>query len=38
MPNADEVIKWILVFDLVMLSFYLIKSVIAFEKQQKEKQ
>ena len=38
MPNADEIIDWILVLDLVILSFYLVKSVREFEKQQKEKQ
>jgi hypothetical protein len=36
MLNADETIKWILVIDLVIMSFYLIKSVREFEKQQKD--
>ena len=35
--NADEVMKWIVVLDLVIMSIFLVKTVRDFEKQQKEK-
>ena len=38
MPEASEAIKWILVLDLAMMSVYVIKLVMTFDKQQKDKQ
>ena len=37
MPDASEAIKWIMVIDLIMMSVYVIKLVMTFDKQQKDK-
>jgi hypothetical protein len=37
MPDASEAMKWILVLDLVIMSFYVIKLVSQIDKQQKDK-
>ena len=38
MLDNQEMIKWILVLDLAMMSIYVIKLVMTFDKQQKDKQ
>jgi hypothetical protein len=35
--NANEVMNWVLVIDLVIMSIFLVKTVRDFEKQQKDK-
>ena len=37
MPDAEEIIKWILVFDLLAMSISIIKLVNRIDKEQKEK-
>ena len=38
MPDAAEVVNWILVLDLIIMSFYVIKLVSQIDNQQKDKQ
>jgi hypothetical protein len=38
MPNAEEIIKWILVFDLLAMSISIIKLVNKIDKKQKNKE